>query len=627
MATGNNQTNSSNQTQDVKFVFQEWMTLLANFKSHVDDTLEVIRQDKREIQQIKKEIYNRINKGHYMYDDNRIVIAAPEIIIGNVDKNGQLKPGDGSKVIIRSNNISLEGVGMAGEVQTKATTIRQVAMDPGDDGLEEVVHQDARVLTQARTIVIDSNDSCNGIYTRSPGGEILRSGVTIHADHNLTVDSSVCLTDNTKTKKTKLSADINQLNLDISNLEGQLADHIQKMQDTLKQDKGLRLSNELTSVNLISLDLLHLLLTNASTALFNTINDYVDNVSKLAEKKRQLKALNEITGQTQPTGAKLVLNAENISLSNRDGDSNVLTNEDAKISIKSKNVQLSGTGDDGVTLPESVVDIWSNNVNVFTNGVEIESESAQKYPAKGSVNINSGCIKLMAYDLEGNQDAPMQPTELANEGIVQILSKNIDLKGIDKDGKSVGHTTVVGKEVAISSCDFNPETMEMKNLSPEGKVVIRGERIRVGSRTEGTKTVKMAGKGVYMLGEEQVYLHTRNDKHTLNLNQDNFYVRTFGKYLFKKNKSKGLAITDSEINIKAPLIVDDSVEVKSLTAKEHAKVPNGEFGKPSAKSPSNVPEVQEAEDKKNEEKVTEIERNFNTIVKAAKDFLFPTKRR
>ena len=54
---------NSEKAKEVKFVFQEWMTLLSKFKRDVDDTLEVIRKDKREIQEIKKEIYNRINKG------------------------------------------------------------------------------------------------------------------------------------------------------------------------------------------------------------------------------------------------------------------------------------------------------------------------------------------------------------------------------------------------------------------------------------------------------------------------------------------------------------------------------------------------------------------------------------
>jgi len=111
----------SDQAKEVKFVFQEWMSLLSKFKSDVDETLNVIRQDKREIQEIKREIYNRINKGQYMYDNDRIVISAPEIIIGNVDKSGQLKPG-ASRVTIRSNDINLEGVGENGQVQTKATS-------------------------------------------------------------------------------------------------------------------------------------------------------------------------------------------------------------------------------------------------------------------------------------------------------------------------------------------------------------------------------------------------------------------------------------------------------------------------------------------------------------------------
>lgn len=628
---------NSDKAKDVKFVFQEWLMLLSKFKKDVDDTLDVIRKDKREMQEIKKEIYNRINKGQYMYDPNRIIIAAPEIIIGNVDKNGQLKPG-ASKVIIRSNDVNLEGVGEFGKIQTKATTIRQVAIDPGDDGLEEVVHDGACILTQGRSIVIDSNDSINGIYTHLPEEKITIPGITIHADRNLNIDSSVSrteLTENISRKISDTNKEIMNLNVSANTLEQKLKEQLAMMQETLAQDEDLRKTDELTSMNLTSLDLLHLLLTNASTAFFNTINDYLHTVSILAEKKRQLKALSNIPKLSkdkfdkQTTGAKLCLNAECISISNRDGDSKQRLNEEARISIKSKKIQLSGTDDNGVTLPESIVDIWSDNVNVFTNEVQAKSDKEQKYPAKGCVNVNSGCIKLMTYDLEGNHNEPMQPTELAKEGIVQILSRNIDLKGIDKDGKSIGHTTVVGKEVAIRSCDFDPETMKVKNVTKDGKVILRGEKLHIGSRDQGTQSVKVAANEVSLLGSEKVYLHTSKDKHSMSLNPEDFHLRIFGKNIFKKKKSKEFSITDSEIKIKAPLTIEGSVEAQSLIAKKYLKSPNGEFGTPPIKTSSAITETQEPEDKKDEkeEKTTEVENNFTNVVKKVTSSLFPKKRR
>ena len=631
---------NSEKAKEVKFVFQEWMTLLSKFKRDVDDTLEVIRKDKREIQEIKKEIYNRINKGQYMYDNNRIVIAAPEIIIGNVDKNGQLKPG-ASKVIIRSNDINLEGVGEYGQIQTKATTIRQMAIDPGDDGLEEVVHAGARVLTQARSIVIDSNDSINGIYTHSPEKKITIPGVTIHADHNLNIDSSVSRTELTEDISKKISEtnkEIMNLNVSANTLELKLQEQLAKMQETLAQDEELRKTDELTSMNLTSLDLLHLLLTNASTAFFNTINDFLHTVSVLAEKKRQLQALSNVPAykkklskdefEKQSTGARLCINAENISITNRDGDYNQRMNEDARISIKTKNLQLSGTDDNGVTIPESIVDIWSNNVNVFTNDVQAESEKEQKYPANGRVNINSGCIKLMTYDLEGNQNEPMQPAELAKEGIVQILSKNIDLKGIDKDGKSIGHTTIVGKEVTVRSCDYDPQTMEVKKVTEGGKITLQGNKVQIGSRKQGTNYVRVSGNEVSLLGLEKVFLHTSKDKHSFSLDPEDFHLRIFGKNIFKKKKSKELSITDSSIKIKAPVVVEDSLEVQSLVAKKYLKGPNGEFGMLPAKASSVVADTQEPEDKKDEkEEMTELESNFTSVVKKVTEYIFPKKRR
>jgi len=492
-------------------------------------------------------------------------------------------------------------------------------------------------VTQGRSIVIDSNDSINGIYTHAPEQKITVPGIMIHADHDLHIDSSVSLTeltDGISQKKSDTTDEIAELTTSANALELKLKEQLNTMQETLAQDKDLRQSDELTSMNLTSLDLLHLLLTNASTAFFNTVNDFLHVVSSLAEKKRQLTALDDISVlskdefEKQATGAKLWLNAEDISLSNRDGDNNQRTNEDAKISIKSKNIQISGTDDNGVTLSESVVDIWGENVNVFTNGVEAESDESHKYPAQGCVNVNSGCIKLMTYDLEGKQNESMQPTELAEEGIVQILSKNIDLKGLDKDGKSVGHTTVVGKVVTVRSCDFNPDTMDVENVTEHGKIMLQGEKLQIGSREQGTKSVKVSGNDVSLLGTDKVYLHTRKDKHSLSLNNDDFHLRIFGKILFKKKKSKELSITDTGVKIKAPLTVEGSAEIQSVVAKDYLKGPNGEFGTPPIKSSSTVADEQEPEDKEEKkEKSTEVESNFSSVVKKVTEFLFPKKRR
>ena len=119
-------------------VFDDWKTALDNLHDSVEKDLEEIRKQKEEIQQIKTEIFNRMAQGQYIRDDHRIVISAPEIVIGNVDCTGMLWSETGSTVVIRGNGVHLEGTGASGIVESRATTISQLAVDPGIDGQEDV---------------------------------------------------------------------------------------------------------------------------------------------------------------------------------------------------------------------------------------------------------------------------------------------------------------------------------------------------------------------------------------------------------------------------------------------------------------------------------------------------------
>ena len=45
------------------YIFDEWKTLLDDFQNSVEKDLEEIHQQKAEVQQIKTDIFNRLNSG------------------------------------------------------------------------------------------------------------------------------------------------------------------------------------------------------------------------------------------------------------------------------------------------------------------------------------------------------------------------------------------------------------------------------------------------------------------------------------------------------------------------------------------------------------------------------------
>ena len=103
------------------YTFDDWKKALAAFRSSVEEDLKEIRKQKAEVLQIKAEIENELHLGKYLRDERRIVISAPEVIIGNVDKSGCLLGGGGT-IVIRSNNIAVDGAGEGGSV-TRTTLV------------------------------------------------------------------------------------------------------------------------------------------------------------------------------------------------------------------------------------------------------------------------------------------------------------------------------------------------------------------------------------------------------------------------------------------------------------------------------------------------------------------------
>ena len=141
------------------YIFNDWEKKLSAFEDSVEKKLEDIRQCKEDIQKLKAEVINHMQKGKYIRDDQRLILSAPEVIIGNLDPNGLLYSKAGSVVVVRGTHVSLEGVGEGGQVETRAASIRQTAEDPGIDGLEHVLTSMSQVVSQARNIVIQSDNA------------------------------------------------------------------------------------------------------------------------------------------------------------------------------------------------------------------------------------------------------------------------------------------------------------------------------------------------------------------------------------------------------------------------------------------------------------------------------------
>ena len=106
-------------------IFDEWLEIAQNFKDKADAMLNEIRQYKQDMFLMRNEMMERLEAGQFIRDNSRIVISAPEIIIGNVDHHGVLQ--GGGTVIIKGATVENHGVGEGGQVNIVAPLIQQIA--------------------------------------------------------------------------------------------------------------------------------------------------------------------------------------------------------------------------------------------------------------------------------------------------------------------------------------------------------------------------------------------------------------------------------------------------------------------------------------------------------------------
>ena len=492
------------------YIFDEWKKVLENFQSSVSKDLAEIHKQKEAVQQMKTDIFDHLDSGRYITDDERIVISAPEIVIGNVDKSGMLK-GSG-RVIIRGNTINVEAAGESGTITQRAPIIKQKAVDPGIDGLEDVVYPNSAITSQARAITLESSDSKDA-FSEEPAilGE---SGIRIHADKTLQVEATT-------------SADLHKENIE-KRLEGlkKQKDELKKRSDNSKKDidkffkdlkklmdqeEDLNGSNDLIRVHMLDMEKVRIEVENTTPALYRATADFVQAVSSLAEVSRQITALetekNAIKAgdafQKDTTGASLSLIGENIDILNHDGDGLLRTNDGAGINVHTPHMGIGMEKEDGTLVEDSSFDLTSQYVTINTGNA---NKDGSEISATGAVAILSKDISLEAMDYE-KKDEEYNEKGLAANGKISIAAKTIEVSAAspsgvehDDDGhvkkgsyKAEGDIIMKSKNITMETVDYDVDggNAKTKAVAQGSKLLLLAETITAGMETKDFKSKKI----------------------------------------------------------------------------------------------------------------------------------------
>ena len=75
------------------YIFKDWEKKMSAFESSVEKDLAEIRKCKADMQDMRRQMHEEMTGSYFVRDKNRIILSAPEIILGNVDADGVLYEG------------------------------------------------------------------------------------------------------------------------------------------------------------------------------------------------------------------------------------------------------------------------------------------------------------------------------------------------------------------------------------------------------------------------------------------------------------------------------------------------------------------------------------------------------
>lgn len=582
--------------------FTNWQIALEDFQKNIEKDLEEIRKHKTEVQQMKIELIDHLDRGRYIRDENRIIISAPEIIIGNIDKSGLLQNGY-SKVIIRANDIGLEGVGSGattcGNIVSRAASIQQIAVDPGIDGTESVVKPTSEIISQARCVTLRSEAANDYFPSGAPrGGE----GILLSADSMVNIEATKpCDTrkEQLETQEKSLKTIVNDLQKEVNDAKSETSSLISKM-NTLVDKDTMNLDATATRTNYLDIEELHKEFRLLASSLYGAMTHYFNTLSRLAEANRQLNSVKEQKEEVnnikssfkdKTTETFISIQSEKINLVSTDGDGNLRTNDGAGINLEGKEISLSSYGNDGALIKESGIFMGAQEVEINTANPKISDKNVD-LPAEGNVRVVSKAIEIEAVDYE-TKDDKTEEKSLTKEGAFSVRAEKINLNATDTEGKATGSIAANAKAVEVKAMDVDKEKRTDKGLAAGSSLLLLAEKVYAGSKDKKTKSksVQVASDKVGLFGETTVELQ-QDGKAILQLSggdaslsggKTTFYGETTlqGKVTFKSDVTAGTVDMKNlkvQTSFKTPYTTEGiSVPGAPSTAKLSAKLSEEEL--------------------------------------------------
>ena len=505
-------------------VLKNWTSALNKMQSCLTEGLAEIRQQKVEIQRLKDEVYSHLSQGSYIRNDHRIILSAPEIVIGNVDNHGMLF-GDSGAVVVRGGTVNLEGSGDFGSVSTKAPFISQIAVDPGADGVQEAVVANSSIVSQAKSIVIQSNDS-EGFFSQPPISAGA-TGVCIHADDHLEIDvtKSVEVLGNTiKNTLAGLEKEKTRLTLELPKKMATVTALTTEMEALIAASDALNAGELMTRTNVLDLSDAQDQFEAKVPLMHNALESCIRTISLLAETNRRITALKKEQAkldaaksnfEKEGIDTRFTVRAESMNFEAVDGDGNIRTTDAAAINMQTGRVSISTRKADGSLIDNSGVSVATKDVMFDTTNPKVDEDGNGELPVVGSFVVAAKDVSFNSVDAKsdnGKTEAKKQTkgssffvrTENTSFCSADVEKENttgkffigvdeVTVSSADKDQNTTGKFNVQMKEMAMTSTDKDKNATGSLNVNVESTGVTAFDK-----QGKATGQIVLNGKNVFV---------------------------------------------------------------------------------------------------------------------------------
>jgi len=570
-----------------------------------------------------------------IHDDRCIILSAPEIIIGNVNGDGTLR-GETGDVVVSGNYIRFNGVGKDGSVTTNATTIIQNAIDPGIDGVEGVVHKNSRIISQARRVVLQSeNVSEDGCFSQKISLP-KESGIRLHADQAIEVEASVSVEKRLK----DLDDIIGKIQKGVTEYKKKAEEFIKAIKTSMDQfDKNnlaqslLTKSEEILRTSYAEMVDLDAQQDQVLASMNVAVSGAFRNLSVLGEANRQLAVLKKEKEATEkkkdkfkedPTGSVLNVKAEVMNFISQDGDGNIRVNPESSMNAQAANFLFRSNQADGTLTEKGSFKVNALDIGLSTVNLKLDEEKKNgDSKSVGKITVLSKDVEFAARDWTVKDSKP-QDEVLTDNSTFTVFVDNAGFSALDKDGNTTGTFDVQMQKSAIKSydkeCNNTGEillsakdmtavsqdkdtaatgsmTVKAEKISgmavdkdgkANGQVVINGKEVYVKSMdvdaTKGTDKNLASGGSMVMVAEKMFVGHSQKDKDSKELTVSSEKMGLYAKNTAEMQQGDGkavvqldggnLSITGSKTGIYGPTTMNNKMEVKGETTLSKATIKN-----------------------------------------------------